>query len=132
MNQNEYEDWWEKEAKKSGLGEDIYYKNYGGIAVKIPKDKLFNKFKANQYKGQNRQGIAQKVSEMISEPDEVWINPNKGKSRLRVVYLKNFEDGWYATVTDSDEKNMSAITWYKINDAVSLGELTKGIPMLIK
>jgi SPP1 gp7 family putative phage head morphogenesis protein len=123
-----YEEWWNKEAKKAVDDENIYYKNFSGIAIKLPKNKLFDKFKKSKYNGQNRQGIGMEIEKILSEPDEVWLNINSdGSSKLRTVYLKNYQDGWYACICDSDEKNMTVTTWYKVAGAQEFGNLSNGL-----
>jgi|GEM_PF-1189183 len=121
--QKNYEAWWLKNQQPNG---QVYLKNHHNLAIELPI-KLKTKFTKAEYSGQNRQGIATNLlSEILANPDEVWVNENNAKgapSQLRHVYLKRYGNDTFAAITD----NLKALTWYKADYPDALFQVRKGI-----
>ncbi len=131
QSKDEFVRWWKKEQGRLGQsGADLYYKNYAGLSFKLPAE-LQNKFNKPKYREEGRFGIGEFVGEMLQRPDEVWLNSNNSnRAKYKTVYLKNYKDGLYAVVANTEENApLEVITWYKVADLSNqeLGKIRHGI-----
>lgn len=142
--ENDFYKWYEEQKRAIGQAgsTDMHLADFMGRNVAFQLERIKFKMsgpKREAYLAEDRISIAKEVPRMLAEPDEVWISRNtvsRNRQRLRATYLKNYNDGLYATLAETEEDQpVSVITWYKVNaygnmtiDQV-VGNLRNGILM---
>lgn len=127
---DEYFAWWTKNANKAG---DVIIKDILGTEITLEsaddkKGRKTNYFKDHIIRKEEdkRHEYATEVSKVLTNPDEVWMNPKDTDTK---VYLKYYETGTLKLIVN---KNNVAETMFMIDkedhgEANKLGTSRKGI-----
>ncbi len=128
--ETDYYIWWERMVAEFGVGQNNFV-----LPDKLGSKLLFTASPDGKKKGsyfrdhilgndEKRYEYAASLVDIVTDPDEVWYNRQKGV--LSAIYVKYFSDAPYVVRTEVEEKVIRAQTIHKADKKEVIGKLRKG------